>query len=59
VRANAFGDRHLLSLINGQQYHPDGQILSLDYEAETEGDADWYLYDANEFGFGLGINYGW
>ncbi len=36
-----------------------GQILALDYEDGSKGDADWYLYDAKEFGIGLGINYGW
>ncbi len=36
-----------------------GQILSLDYEEDSKGDPDWYLYDAEEFGIGLGINYSW
>jgi len=36
-----------------------GQVLSLDFEEDSKGDPGWYLYDAEEFGVGLGINYGW
>lgn len=35
------------------------QNLAFDYENGSKGDDDWYLYDADEFGFGLGINYSW
>ena len=36
-----------------------GRILSIDYEEGSEGDSDWYLYDADEFGLGVGVVYSW
>lgn len=32
---------------------------SVEYENGSAGDEDWYLYDASEFGAGLGITYLW
>lgn len=29
----------------------------VDFENDNRGDPDWYLYDANEFGVGVGVNY--
>ena len=36
-----------------------GRLLSIDYEEGDEGDSDWYLYDADEFGVGAAILYLW
>ena len=35
------------------------QGLTIDYEENSEGDNDWYLYDADEFGVGVGIALVW
>ena len=32
---------------------PNAYFMSIDYENGEPGDSDWYLYDANEFGWGL------
>ncbi|MBN4055506.1 hypothetical protein JYU12_02050 [bacterium AH-315-K03] len=32
---------------------------TVDYESEDRGDSDWYLYEADEFGIGLGISFIW
>jgi len=32
---------------------PNAFFKAIDFENGEEGDADWYLYDANEFGWGL------
>jgi hypothetical protein len=34
-----------------------GQLLHYDYENGTRGDADWYLYDTDEYGLGVTILY--
>lgn len=36
-----------------------GNYYSVDYENGSEGDSDWYQYDADEFGMGLSITYLW
>lgn len=36
-----------------------GNYYSVDYENGSKGDSDWYEYDADEFGVGLGITYLW
>jgi len=32
---------------------PNASFMAIDYENGEIGDSDWYLYDANEFGWGL------
>jgi hypothetical protein len=34
-----------------------GKYTAVEYENENKGDADWYLYDVDEFGVGLAILY--
>jgi len=34
---------------------PNAFFKAIDFENGEKGDADWYLYDANEFGWGLAI----
>lgn len=34
---------------------PNFSFMAIDYENGEIGDSDWYLYDANEFGWGLGF----
>ena len=34
-----------------------GQYYSVEFENEDKADADWYLYDADEFGVGIGITF--
>ncbi|MBL4783260.1 MAG: DUF481 domain-containing protein [Porticoccaceae bacterium] len=36
-----------------------GNYYSVDFENGSKGDSDWYEYDADEFGVGLGITYLW
>jgi hypothetical protein len=36
-----------------------GKYTAVEYENSNMGAADWYLYDVDEFGFGLGIVYNW
>lgn len=36
---------------------PNFKFSAIDFENGVKGDADWYLYDANEFGGGLGVLY--
>jgi len=36
-----------------------GKYYTIDYENGSKGDSDWYLYDNDEFGVGLGISYLW
>ncbi|PCJ39225.1 MAG: hypothetical protein COA99_10560 [Moraxellaceae bacterium] len=36
-----------------------GQYYSVKFENGDENDSDWYLFDANEFGVGLGITFAW
>ena len=31
---------------------PNFSFMAIDYENGERGDSDWYLYDANEFGWG-------
>lgn len=33
--------------------------LAIDFEEGSRGDDDWYLYDADEFGWGLNVMYNW
>jgi hypothetical protein len=35
------------------------KITAVDYENEDEGDADWYLYDVDEFGWGFTVLFNW
>ena len=43
------------------RFHPNwsttlyGKYTAVEFENGTKGDADWYLYDVDEFGLGLGI----
>ena len=34
---------------------PNASFTALDFENGTQGDTDWYLYDANEFNWGLAL----
>ncbi len=34
-----------------------GDYRAVDFENASEGASDWYLYDVDEFGFGLGFAY--
>jgi hypothetical protein len=34
-----------------------GQYNAVDYENDDPGDPDWYLYDVDEFGVGIGVTY--
>lgn len=36
-----------------------GKITAVEYENEDKGDADWYLYDADEFGWGITVLFNW
>ena len=36
-----------------------GKYYTVEYENGSKGDSDWYLYDNDEFGLGLGITYLW
>ena len=36
-----------------------GKYYTVEYENGSKGDSDWYLYDNDEFGLGLGISYLW
>ena len=36
-----------------------GKFSVVDFENDSEGDSDWYLYDADEFGAGLSFLYHW
>ena len=40
-------------LWRGLSISPNGWFTKIDYENGNRGDADWYLYDVNEFGSGL------
>ncbi len=33
--------------------HPNAYFMAIDFENGERGDTDWYLYDANEFAWGL------
>jgi hypothetical protein len=35
------------------------QNMSIEFENDDRGDADWYLYDADEFGAGFNVLYTW
>lgn len=35
------------------------QYYAVDFENGDEGDSDWYLYDVDEFGWGLNVMYHW
>ena len=34
---------------------PNASFTAIDFENGTPGDTDWYLYDANEFNWGLAL----
>lgn len=36
-----------------------GSIMGHDFEEDNRGDADWFKFDVNEFGVGVGILYNW
>ncbi len=36
-----------------------GKYMAVEFENGNRGDTDWYLYDVDEFGLGLGIAYNW
>ena len=36
-----------------------GKYAVVEFENDSEGDSDWYLYDADEFGAGLSFLYHW
>lgn len=36
---------------------PNFSYSAIEFENGTKGDTDWYFYDANEFGMGIGIMY--
>jgi hypothetical protein len=36
-----------------------GKYLAVEFENGSKGDADWYLYDVDEFGTGLNLMYNW
>lgn len=35
------------------------KYTAIDFENGSKGDSDWYLYDANEFGWGINVLYNW
>jgi hypothetical protein len=37
----------------------DAQYQAIDYENGNKGDTDWYLYDVDEFGWGIKFLYHW
>jgi hypothetical protein len=38
---------------------PNAYFMAIDYENGDQGDSDWYLYDANEYGIGANLVYNW
>ena len=36
-----------------------GKYMAVEFEEGNRGNADWYLYDADEFGLGLSFAYNW
>jgi hypothetical protein len=36
-----------------------GKFTAVEFENEEEGDSDWYLYDVDEFGWGLSFLFHW
>jgi len=36
-----------------------GQYTAIEYENGSKGDPDWYLYDVDEFGLGIGVLFHW
>jgi hypothetical protein len=36
-----------------------GKYTAVEYENGSKGDPDWYLYDVDEFGLGLGVLFNW
>lgn len=36
-----------------------GKYAAVEFENGSRGDSDWYLYDVDEFGVGLGFAYNW
>jgi hypothetical protein len=36
-----------------------GKYTAVEYENDSRGDPDWYLYDVDEFGLGIGVLFNW
>ncbi|MBW2174276.1 MAG: hypothetical protein JRF64_06480 [Deltaproteobacteria bacterium] len=36
-----------------------GKYTAVEYENGSRGDSDWYLYDVDEFGLGIGVLFNW